>query len=523
MHKTYADGSEIEECSARVTGGLTILLDKADDLDGLQALCLENSDLASILKWISNYDKWIEWFDANRKDYIARLGRFDETQGAVHPDNLSDVARFAIALRIAKEIWTATPTEDAENLRVLASVTSGTGDLDYQAKWPALVLHHGSLLVSFTAFVTHLGFVIRTGKFLVGLAPKAGTLASVTAEEMVSQLRNAAISHAKHSDLKRLQDLKPDEANAKAGVIILLHGLASTDVGTFDGFLDLWEEPLTSPSRSPLDKAIRQALLLDYLVVGWPHDTLTSISTNADRLFEDILSKIKQDGPPIVLVCHSRGGLLARKLAVIMQKKGGSWPEKIKLCATFGTPHRGAELAEHPYRFMGAFAGVMSQDKKMLSIFRLLSYYAQQKGFEGIEDLRPAEARGEFLRKLQEEERQLAKPDELRKLKILAVGGTYRGPQRHWMKVMTRMLGTVEHDLVVRKKSSAPEGFEIAGSPSCSHFEYFSASQIREEYFKKVVQAAKDVLMFDKAAAKRHVPTARSPTAEPGTLGGVKL
>ena len=71
------------------------------------------------------------------------------------------------------------------------------------------------------------------------------------------------------------------------------------------------------PSATDFQDAFHQALDEDYLIVGWPHDTLTKIKANAEKLFEDIYSKIGYNGPPIVFVCHSRGGLVARKAAVI--------------------------------------------------------------------------------------------------------------------------------------------------------------------------------------------------------------
>jgi hypothetical protein len=147
---------------------------------------------------------------------------------------------------------------------------------------------------------------------------------------------------------------------------------------------------------------------------------------------------------------------------------------------------------------MGAYASVMSSDKKLLSIYRLLSYYAQEKKFEGIDDLRPAEAQGsEFIRKLQMEEREAGKPDP-RKLQILPVGGVYRGFHRHLMSLVTGMLGTTDHDLVVRKKSTVPELFPDGESVTCSHFEYFTEQQTKAENFARVIEAIKKALEFDK-------------------------
>jgi hypothetical protein len=520
VYKFYSDGSPIDDCGSKVIGGSTIVVETPSEIDPLRALCAECENLASFHNWLSNYARWLEWFDVYRDEYQHRLRGSYDNQLTVHPGNLSDIERLRGALRIAQEIWASAPETDVDNLRLSASVISGETDLEYKADQPALLLYQGSLFAEFIPFVPHLGFVLRVGKFVISLALKTGAAAPVKAEQMVEELRaRVKITSKNYPELARLDKLEPGDLANKKGIIILLHGLASTDVCTFDGFLDAWTQP-QRVSRGVFDDAFRWTVR-DFLYVGWPHDTLTSIATNAGTLFELIHAKIGEDGPPIVFVCHSRGGLLARKVAVIMQKQGGKWPDKVKLCVTFGTPHLGADLATNPYRFMGAYASVMSGDKKLLSIYRLLSYYAQEKKFEGIDDLRPAEAQGsEFIRKLREEEREAGKPDP-RKLQILPVGGVYRGSHSRLMGLVTGMLGTTDHDLVVRKKSTVPELFTGGETVACSHFEYFTEQQTKAEHFPRVIEAIKKALEFDKVQEQwLDVATNKPPTADKpvGTL-----
>jgi hypothetical protein len=359
-------------------------------------------------------------------------------------------------------------------------------------------------IAQFTPLISHLGFALRLGRFLVAIALLAGPVAPVQAEMILNELRTYAKEKAKYKDLKQLDEIQPAEIRKKKGIIILLHGLASTDMLTFDGFIDAWRNAhIESTFGGSLDAVFDQTLA-DFEVVGWPHDTLTSIGTNADLLFKRIHMQVGQEGPPIVFVCHSRGGLVARKVAVIMHKRGGKWVDKVKLCVTFGTPHQGADLAAHPYRFMGAYAAVMSQGRNVLSIYRLLSYYAQQKVFEGTDDLRPANAQGKFLRELEQEERDDAPPGRLRSLNILPVGGSYRGGERHLMRLMTHMLGTTNHDLVVRTKSTVPDDVPDGEMTACSHFEYFSLEEIKKDHFKKVIKAIRQALGFEKAEAERY-------------------
>ena len=56
-------------------------------------------------------------------------------------------------------------------------------------------------------------------------------------------------------------------------VIILLHGLLSTDIGTFDGFIRKLE-------ADPLSKTT--------MLAGWPHDTLLAIVTNGEALVSQL-------------------------------------------------------------------------------------------------------------------------------------------------------------------------------------------------------------------------------------------
>ena len=86
---------------------------------------------------------------------------------------------------------------------------------------------------------------------------------------------------------------------------------------------------------APVMPAVPELRLLRY-----EHDTFLSIRDNAVDLVEQ-LSKIAA-GPNtrIVLVGHSRGGLVARKAAALLVKDGGP---RVAV-ATFGAPHRGTPV-----------------------------------------------------------------------------------------------------------------------------------------------------------------------------------
>jgi pimeloyl-ACP methyl ester carboxylesterase len=90
----------------------------------------------------------------------------------------------------------------------------------------------------------------------------------------------------------------------------------------------------------------QQPSLANVHLVGWPHDTLAHIKVNAQDLAALMEGPLGASGLPVVFVCHSRGGLVARAAAVKLLKSNPRWVDRLKGAVTFGTPHEGAELAE---------------------------------------------------------------------------------------------------------------------------------------------------------------------------------
>lgn len=189
-------------------------------------------------------------------------------------------------------------------------------------------------------------------------------------------------------------------------------------------------------------------------LAGWPHNTFSSIKQNAQELYDKIVTKIGVDGPTIIFVCHSRGGLLVRQVAVLLQKYYPEIAAKICRCITFGTPHQGAALAEIPLDLVAALLVIGKKAKNHLSLFRVLAYYAQQHFFPGLEDLKRAPIGGEFLQELWDEERAMASSQGLRLMDIYSVGGDCSDKNNLQTEMLTRMLGTNKHDCVVELSSS---------------------------------------------------------------------
>lgn len=67
-----------------------------------------------------------------------------------------------------------------------------------------------------------------------------------------------------------------------------------------------------------IDRIENHSSLRSVYVLGWPHDTLAPVKVNAQHLAEMIERLLGASGLPIVFVCHSRGGLVARAAAVAL-------------------------------------------------------------------------------------------------------------------------------------------------------------------------------------------------------------
>jgi hypothetical protein len=317
---------------------------------------------------------------------------------------------------------------------------------------------------------------------------------------------------AKYSEIPDLRKVQLSERHL--GLIVLIHGLFSTDLLTFDGLIEAWKLPpeVTRWGNDPSwdfremtghlpglwsesQKGARversfERTLEHYCIAGWPHDTLANIHGNALELATRLIQMKPQ--VPVVFVCHSRGGLVAREvLNILLNRKEGDWTGRIKLCVTFGTPHSGAALAQHPLTLAATYLSVMTKTRSAISLARVLSAYQKSHGFEGIGDLDPASA---FLSNLRTAEINSAGADSSAPEMIIAVGSNYTGDQWLTRHAVSLLLGDQKHDLVVPIKSSVPEFIAERLETTCGHGDYFHESQISQKHFKQVIRKIREAL-----------------------------
>ncbi|HTO46176.1 MAG TPA: hypothetical protein VML91_00855 [Burkholderiales bacterium] len=215
---------------------------------------------------------------------------------------------------------------------------------------------------------------------------------------------------------------------------------------------------------------MRRPLAWQFLVVGYPHDSVTNfVEIDAERLL-DQLDRLGH--PKTVFVCHSRGGLVARAAAALNPTRKA--PNELLAAVTFETPHLGASLAESPSKLSLAVLVLRGrkQSGTVDTLADLLCCYATDGTLPGVQDMKPARKGDEYLRKLELGERGLKDGFAL---DMLRFGGVAE-PAGLVKWLLKRLMGDHKHDLVVETHSALPEG--KSGNedplPGMDHFSYFS-------------------------------------------------
>jgi hypothetical protein len=461
MPDIYQAGAMVPDFKGTVRGAVTLILHQPQDVDALLALCElagtpPEDPMHAVYRELSTsgFDSksWLWW----KRRLPSRLSSEVTQQDPAPIDRLTDV------LTLAKEIWEKEkqiwPKEE-NNLALSCSIADpsapGYPEFEIETDVPMFALRPGSLTAAF------LKRHFKAALFSIGLFNGGGATAFARAENLVERMRQEALAATTYKLPSLLETTPADLADDAKGdgkmLLVFVHGLLSTDAGTFDELINrLVKDP--------------------FVVTGFPHNTLGKIQDNALDLARAISAAIN-GGPNFVgLVCHSRGGLVARMAAEYLyqeDRKTGSqfWKTRLRICVTFGTPHLGSDLAESPEEFIGTFAAQASlrATRKTASLLDVLAYRAEHDGFPGIEDLKPE---GDFLRKLQDQEQGVS-PN----IHVVAVGG--RAPDGIKHKLADRVFGKSEHDLIVRLSSSLPNFLPAAQrSPAnCDHFGYFESSQ----------------------------------------------
>jgi pimeloyl-ACP methyl ester carboxylesterase len=252
-------------------------------------------------------------------------------------------------------------------------------------------------------------------------------------------------------------------------------------------------------------------------IVGFPHHTLDPIEDNGADLARFLREHLDPASTRVAFVCHSRGGLVARWAAARL-RQNPEWHDRVTDVITFGTPHEGAELAEHKQAAdFGAYLLAVNATRTAASLGEVLSYL-QEYTTEGIFDLRPGggatpERQKMFVNRLLEYE------DQVGRACITAVGGLIDAAalkswrQRKLSAFIAWKTGQGEHDMVVTTRSGLAERFkpDLRLVARCDHFAYFKASPDRQSLLLDAVAAR----LWSRIDVMRALRQARAPQGSP--------
>jgi hypothetical protein len=420
-------------------------------------------------------------------------------------DGQNGLVHLFAALGVLRDVWQRDVRKEMLHAVVTMAETPD-GEVEVVAEDAVLVLRPGSL----EAVVGWKGAYVAS-RWLIGLGLRRGRVPSQIADDIVRTIRDGKAGVRK---LPTTREEDPTKVREAAGVIVFLHGLMSTDAGLFDELIAELEKDAEFARR--------------YLMLGFPHDTLAPVTANANALLDD-LEYLFQGGSatPLAFVCHSRGGLVARKVAASLYEAGPArWKHQLAGCITFGTPHRGTPLAENPAKLLGlgvtAIRGMQPGGFMGASdVLALVGAYGST--LPGVDDLKARTAIGRdggrttFIDDLREKERVNAEQRTCQ-LPILAIGG--KGPHESRIEWITG--GTfrgVPHDCAVELSSSAPERSVgvVRHEVHSDHFSYFAWRKGFEEAiaFLQFVLGYQARAKMAAGTSPAPSPTASTPTTTP--------
>ena len=468
MPNVFLSGKKLPELRSVVRNGLAAVLHAPHEVDGLRAVCElgprpPDNPMASVYRILADPTLDLgEWAVYLRDVEAARAkppgespvtkGPAKEIDGVEPPDYFpatSILQKLRLALELAQELWTAQGDESSQlNLVLLLAPPGGDeADVSLEGEGAVLAIRPGSL------FAEVVRLPLRVTSFALCFMCGGGTSTTARRADMVDRLRKNALDRVK-APLINISEYKPP--GNESPLVVLIHGLFATDVGTFG--------------------ALQAKLERHFQLVGFPHDTLSqSIEANAFELARTLSTFGCRE---VRFVAHSRGGLVARRTAVLLTER---FPQVVpKSCATFGTPHLGAELAENAGGLLAsaAFLNASLGNRSVASVLDMLCCYAELGEIPGIRDLRPANTNETWLARLQKEEGLHADA----KMELCVVGGATH-PNGRMVRmaasIVRRLIGNKANDLVVAQASSIPP---LSRSNSCfkvecNHFSYFSEDQ----------------------------------------------
>ncbi|HEY7205113.1 MAG TPA: hypothetical protein VIA61_12490 [Methylomirabilota bacterium] len=527
MADVYRSERPIADLNLVVRGAATVVLSHPDEVAGLQAWCVgigqdHPRPTDRIFEALVREGDRIDLDRAGRRPGEVRVSDWREVSTgdlAARP-----VQEIVAALGLAQAVWRRQDDEVPTLALTLSVSDPGFGPepmIDMVGDNPGWLLYRGSIKTAlFLRTFRAAGFVVGVFSRGVGVEDRAGRVVDALREKQLAKVPRVGF-------LGRIDQTKSDELAGKCGAILFLHGLLSTDLGTFDAGI---EHLRADGFRED-----------EFLFLGWPHNTLTQIAFNSSDLCAEIRrlwEPYRTAAPLLAFVCHSRGGLLARHVAAtLLREDYARWRPIIKGCVTFGTPHTGTALADAPDDLLALLiaTGAWRETGTLAALSDVLWIAKRNRTLEGVEDLRTMQGarneagRAPFQRDLLDlEQWRVGGRQPYRWLDVLTVGAKIDPSSRWFYDMATRALSGKENDVAVPLESSRPLstlGFTQAPESSCDHFSYFTADEVMKTHYREVGGFLKRALDLDGCEARRPRPpggqVVETPTAV--RVGGVQV
>lgn len=368
-------------------------------------------------------------------------------------DGPAKMLRLFVALKVIEDDYTDAVESEGLVYTLCLRDSAASAESIVTLEDGAFVMRPGSITIEFIA--ARVAFSVAQWAVVIG-AKKAlpGLLDEVLGNryDVLREVRQRALEDA----MVKVPEFHELGATPCQVLVVLVHGLFSTDVGLFDRAIEAMKN----------HDAFKHAVF-----VGFPHNPMLDIEENADTLGGLLQRRFFKHPSYVVFVAHHRGGLVARRCAaLLMDRDQVYWGKWLVGCASFGTPHLGIPYADSAARVLGASALVCRTRKnhtprwpagflRKRDLIRLLN------AMEGVppsltELLPPVRSTNHagatrFLDKLLTDEQSLAERHVDCRLRVVAAGGSAptEFPQT-W--VTGDLLTTEPHDLLVAQSSAAP-------------------------------------------------------------------
>ena len=238
MATIYRSNEHIAELKLTVRGAATILLFDPNEVEGLQALCIsigqnQRGPTESIFNLLT-HERDIDLIGARNRLADIRIRNWQDVAASEFAND--PVQEIVAALGLTAAVWRSQGEDVSDLVLILCACDPHAKPepvMHLEGENPGWILYKGS--VRATLFVS----AFTAGGFVVGIFTR-GIGVERRARNVVEDLRTKQLERIPRVKvLPRIDQLKPSDIANKCGVILFLHGLLSTDLGTFDVLTDV--------------------------------------------------------------------------------------------------------------------------------------------------------------------------------------------------------------------------------------------------------------------------------------------